>query len=107
MITRCGAQFCLRGLRTLVATAQVQGAARPQVRYRSVLRYLRPESHMIVTTVASGPSRSATFSAATTFAPEEVPQTDPPLAQAGDTSPWHLPSRPAESRPPDQAPTAA
>src|SRR5687768_16509036 len=41
--------------------------------YTSVLRYLRPESAMSVTTVALGPSRCPISMAATTFAPEEVP----------------------------------
>src|SRR5262245_28589945 len=39
----------------------------------SVLRYLSPESGNKVTTVLPGPSRSATRSAAITFAPDDVP----------------------------------
>jgi hypothetical protein len=41
--------------------------------YTSVLRYFRPESAISVTTLASGPSLAATWIAATTFAPEDVP----------------------------------
>lgn len=39
-----------------------------------------PVSHMIVTTVASGPRRSASRRAAVTFAPVEVPQNRPSSA---------------------------
>ena len=38
-----------------------------------MLRYLRPESAINVTILASGPSRAAIGIAATTLAPEEVP----------------------------------
>src|SRR5438270_10352379 len=41
--------------------------------YTSVLTYFRPESAISVTTLASGPSRSARRIAAPTLAPEDVP----------------------------------
>lgn len=49
------------------------GAASDMPAKTSVSRYFKPESTAIVTTVAPAPSRSATRSAATTFAPVEAP----------------------------------
>src|SRR4029077_2078066 len=43
------------------------------LRYKSVLKYFKPESTIKVTTFAEDPSFSATRIAACTFPPEEVP----------------------------------
>lgn len=59
------------------SSAPSQAPAPPTARNRSVLRYLSPESHISVTTVAPGPSRRPTAIAASTFAPDDVPAKSP------------------------------
>jgi hypothetical protein len=59
------------------------------LRYTSVLKYVRPESAISVTTLALGPSRSATRIAATTFALEDVPANNVRTIRENDLAKSH------------------